>query len=85
VTHEIIIPAIVRAAQRAPTPAGLASVEAALTGRPTPAAQFRSRPADLDGADDLGRLPVAALPAAPPPPDPHEPGQPDPSLDWMFR
>ena len=82
-THDIIVPAIVRAAQRAPTPAGLASLRAALTGSPLRSAQG----AELVWDDDPLDLPLAL--AAPRPagnvPHPHDRGLPDPALDWMFQ
>lgn len=88
-TYEVLLPAIVRAAQRVPTAAGLASLRAALSGRPAPQRQPEAwRPFDAAGdqeflRDDAGdRVPLAVAAPAPPP-DPHD--QPDPAFDWMFR
>lgn len=89
-TYEVFIPALIAAARRAPTPAGLASVHAALTGRPTPSAAAAAFDASEDAPvhrhsdDELLSLAIEPAPA-PRAPDPHDYGEPDPAFDWMFR
>ena len=77
------VPAIVAAAQRAPTPAAYVSVRAALTGAPTPAATGPLLPPLVRDCPEPD-MPVAVPAPDTVPVDPHELGLPDPSLDWLF-